>query len=80
MPTCRFTDFWDCKLAKKKENGWVVADKTCELCLRAKEITQASRTLETAIGLYGDVDRALRTMNLYTGRLERALKKLEAET
>ena len=79
MPNCRFTDAWPCKLAKKKGEGWVVADETCRLCLQAKEITKATRILETAAGLYGEVNQALRTMNTYTYRLRRAIEKLEAK-
>ena len=79
MVNCRFTDAWICKLAKKKGDGWVVSEETCGLCLKAKEITQASSILETAMARYGQIDQALRTMNTYTHRLMRALEKLEAE-
>lgn len=78
MSVCRFTDAWVCKLYKKVGDQKVVDPKTCELCLRAKEITKAARMLDTATALYGEINRALRTMNTYTHRLTRALEKLEA--
>jgi len=47
--------------------------------MQAKEITKASMMLDRAYSLYGEVDKAIRTMNTYTHRLARALDKLEAE-
>ena len=79
MVKCRYTDAWSCSLYRKEGGKNVVDTETCELCMKAKEITQASRILEQAIGLYGNIDQALRTMNLYTGRLAKTLEKLEAE-
>lgn len=82
MVKCRYNSAWPCTLAKKKETGagYTVDPSTCELCLKAKEITKASAMLESAMARYGEIDRAIRTMNAYTGRLTRALEKLEASS
>ena len=79
MVKCRYTDARSCSLYRKEGSKNVVDTETCTLCMKAKEITKATMVLETAMGLYRDVDQAIRTMNLYTGRLHRALEKLEAE-
>jgi len=77
--TCRFTPVWMCKLYKIEGGKNVVSDKTCELCMKAKEITKATQIMEAAMVLHGEVNTAIRTMNTYTHRLERALEKLEAD-
>lgn len=79
MVDCRYTPAWTCSLYRKEGTKNVVDTETCQLCMKAKEITKASMMLNTAYALYGEVDKAIRTMNLYTGRLQRALEKLEAE-
>lgn len=79
MVVCRYNSDWICRLFKKKGDKNIVDIETCTLCMKAKEITKASRMLDTAMGMYGEVDTAIRTMNTYTHRLTRALEKLEAE-
>ena len=79
MVTCRYTNAWTCSLFREEGGKNVVDPKTCELCMKAKEITKAVMMLETATALYGEVNQAIRTMNTYTHRLARALDKLEAE-
>jgi len=53
--------------------------KTCELCMKAKEITKTAMVLDSTKYICGEVNKAIRTMNTYTHRLARALDKLEAE-
>lgn len=77
--TCRYTDAWKCKLYTKEGTKNVVSTETCGLCMKAKEITKAIMMLEMANALYGEINQAIRTMNTYTYRLQRALEKLEAE-
>jgi len=67
-----------CKLFTKEGDKNVVTTETCQLCMKAKEITKAAMMLDTANALYGEVNQAIRTMNTYTHRLMRALEKLEA--
>ena len=67
---CRFGKEWLCSLYKKDGDKNIVQDTTCELCLKAKEIQQTSQILREALA-------ALRTLNTYTGRLERTLARLE---
>jgi len=77
--TCRYTSYWTCTLYTKKDGKNVVDTATCELCMKAKEITKAAQMLDSAKYICMDVDKAIRTMNTYTSRLTRALEKLEAE-
>jgi len=79
MVTCRYTPAWTCTLYREEGDKNVVDPKTCELCMKAKEITKAAQMLDTAKHICGEVNQAIRTMNTYTHRLARALDKLEAE-
>ena len=78
MVTCRYTSAWLCTLYEKKGEKNVVATATCELCMKAKEITKAAAMMDTARLICGELNSAVRTMNTYTHRLARALEKLEA--
>jgi len=79
MVTCRYTDAWTCTLYEKQGDKNIVTTETCQLCMKAKEITKAAMMMDTAKYICGDVNQAIRTMNTYTHRLIRALEKLEAE-
>ena len=79
MVKCRYTDAWPCSLYRKEGGKNVVDTETCQLCMKAKEITKAAMMMDTAKFICGEVNQAIRTMNLYTGRLARALEKLEGE-
>jgi len=78
MVSWRYTKAWTIKLYHKEGDKNVVDPKTCELCLKAKEITKAAQMLDSARYMCSDLNKAIRTMNTYTHRLARALEKLEA--
>jgi len=80
MVTCRYTDAWTCTLYRKDGGKNTVDIKTCELCMKAKEITKTAMMMDSTKSICGEVNRAVRTMNTYTHRLARALDKLEAES
>jgi len=80
MVTCRYTDAWTCTLYRKEGEKNIVDTKTCELCMRAKEISKAAMMVDSAKYICADVNTAIRTMNTYTHRLARALEKLEAKS
>ena len=80
MVDCRYNPTWTCALYTKEGEKNVVATKTCELCMKAKEITKATKIMETAMNLHGEVNMAIRTLNTYTYRLRRVLEKLEADS
>ena len=79
MVTCRYTDAWTCTLFREEGGKNVVNTKTCELCMKAKEITKAAQMMDSTKSICVEVNQAIRTMNTYTHRLARALDKLEAE-
>jgi len=79
MVTCRYTPAWTCTLYHKQGEKNIVDPATCELCMKAKEITKAAQMLDSAKYICVEVNQAIRTMNTYTHRLVRALEKLEAE-
>jgi len=79
MVKCRYTDAWNCTLYRKEGGKNTVDIKTCELCMKAKEITKTTMMMNSAKFICGEVNKAVRTMNTYTHRLARALEKLEAE-
>lgn len=80
MVTCRYTDAWTCTLYRKDGGKNTVDIKTCDLCMKAKEITKASSMVDSAKRICEEVNQAIRTMNTYTHRLATALDKLEAES
>jgi len=81
QPYCRFNRRWTCRHARTYQDreGFYVSPETCELCLRAKEITSRIETLRTMLQLPLDLNRALRTLNTYIYRLDKTLRKLEEE-
>ena len=79
MVTCRYTDAWTCTLYRKEGGKNTVDTKTCELCMKAREITKIAAMMDSTKYICGKVNKAIRTMNTYTHRLARALDKLEAE-
>ena len=79
MVTCRYTPAWMCTLFQKEGDKNVVDKETCQLCMKAKEITKAAQMMDSTKSICVEVNQAIRTMNTYTHRLARALDKLEAE-
>jgi len=78
--TCRYNDAWTCTLFRKEDDKNTVDQKTCNLCLKAREISNDIEIMNKTMILHYEMNTIIRTLNTYLSRLTKILNKTEDES